>query len=93
MFDAGRRFFAERPDVSGEQLYAFMVSQAEAAGWEFGGTDRLASGRAVPARAHRGREGRVLHRPGQRPADAPPRRQRPGLPLDPRGSPGGPGAV
>jgi len=38
MFDAGRRFFAERPDVSGEQLYAFMVSQAEAAGWEFGGT-------------------------------------------------------
>jgi Xaa-Pro aminopeptidase len=38
MFDAGRRFFAERPDVTGEQLYAFMVSQAQAAGWEFGGT-------------------------------------------------------
>jgi Xaa-Pro aminopeptidase len=37
MFDAGRRFFAERPDLMGEQLYAFMVSQAQAAGWEFGG--------------------------------------------------------
>ncbi|MGD0239609.1 MAG: M24 family metallopeptidase [Streptosporangiaceae bacterium] len=37
-FDAGRRFFAERPDITGEQLFAFMVSQAEAAGWEFGGT-------------------------------------------------------
>ena len=38
MFDAGRRFFAARQDVTGEQLYACMVGQAEAAGWEFGGT-------------------------------------------------------
>ena len=38
MFDAGRRFFAAREDVTGEQLYAFMVRAAEAAGWEFGGT-------------------------------------------------------
>jgi Xaa-Pro aminopeptidase len=38
MFDAGRRFFAERPAVTGEQLFAFMAGQAEAAGWTFGGT-------------------------------------------------------
>jgi Xaa-Pro aminopeptidase len=38
MFDAGRRFFAERPEVTGEQLFAFMVGQAETAGWDFGGT-------------------------------------------------------
>jgi Xaa-Pro aminopeptidase len=38
MFDAGRTFFAEHPDITGEQLFAFMVGAAEAAGWEFGGT-------------------------------------------------------
>ena len=38
MFDRGRRFFEEHEDVSGEQLYAHMVSLAEEAGWEFGGS-------------------------------------------------------
>jgi Xaa-Pro aminopeptidase len=38
MFDAGRRFFEEHEDVSGEQLYAYMVGLAEEAGWEFGGS-------------------------------------------------------
>ena len=38
MFDAGRRFFESRPDVTGEQLYAHMVELAGGAGWEFGGS-------------------------------------------------------
>ena len=38
MFDRGRRFFEEHEDVSGEQLYAHMVSLAGEAGWEFGGS-------------------------------------------------------
>ena len=38
MFDAGRRFFESRPDVTGEQLYAHMVELARDAGWEFGGS-------------------------------------------------------
>jgi Xaa-Pro aminopeptidase len=37
-FDAGRRFFDEHEDVTGEQLYAHMVSLAKEAGWEFGGS-------------------------------------------------------
>jgi Xaa-Pro aminopeptidase len=38
IFDAGRRFFESRPDVTGEQLYAHMVELAGNAGWEFGGS-------------------------------------------------------
>ena len=38
MFHAGRRFFEAHEDVTGEQLYAYMVGLAEAAGWTFGGT-------------------------------------------------------
>src|SRR5580658_8910749 len=38
MFDAGRRFFEEEPQVTGEQLYAHMVGLARDAGWEFGGS-------------------------------------------------------
>jgi Xaa-Pro aminopeptidase len=37
IFNAGRRFFDARPDVTGEQLYAHMVELAGDAGWEFGG--------------------------------------------------------
>jgi Xaa-Pro aminopeptidase len=37
IFNAGRRFFESRPDVTGEQLYAHMVELASDAGWEFGG--------------------------------------------------------
>jgi Xaa-Pro aminopeptidase len=38
IFDAGRRFFESQPEVTGEQLYAHMVTLAEEAGWEFGGS-------------------------------------------------------
>jgi Xaa-Pro aminopeptidase len=38
IFDAGRRFFESRPDVTGEQLYTHMVELAGDAGWEFGGS-------------------------------------------------------
>jgi Xaa-Pro aminopeptidase len=34
---AGRDFFDQQPDVTGEQLYAHMVELAGQAGWEFGG--------------------------------------------------------
>jgi Xaa-Pro aminopeptidase len=37
IFNAGRRFFESRPDVTGEQLYAHMVELAGEDGWEFGG--------------------------------------------------------
>jgi len=38
MFDAGRRYFTEHPDITGAQLYAHMTGLARAAGWEFGGS-------------------------------------------------------
>jgi Metallopeptidase family M24 len=38
VFDAGRRFFEAHEDISGEQLYAHMVSLAADAGWTFGGS-------------------------------------------------------
>ena len=37
MFDAGRAYFEQHPDVTGEQLYAHMVELAREAGWTFGG--------------------------------------------------------
>lgn len=37
LFEAGRRHFAARPDITGEELYAEVVRLAEAAGWGFGG--------------------------------------------------------
>jgi Xaa-Pro aminopeptidase len=38
LFDAGRRFFDDNPEVTGEQLFAHVVELTEAAGWTFGGT-------------------------------------------------------
>jgi Xaa-Pro aminopeptidase len=38
MFDAGRTYFETHPDVTGEELYEHVVGNAEAAGWEWGGT-------------------------------------------------------
>jgi Xaa-Pro aminopeptidase len=38
LFDGGRRFFEQDPDITGEQLFSYVVGQAEQAGWEFGGT-------------------------------------------------------
>ncbi|EOD65548.1 M24 family metallopeptidase [Amycolatopsis vancoresmycina] len=37
VFDAGRAYFAARPDITGAELYAHMVELAREAGWEFGG--------------------------------------------------------
>ncbi|MFT3853449.1 MAG: M24 family metallopeptidase [Ilumatobacteraceae bacterium] len=36
VFDAGKRFFAEHPDLTGEQLYGHVVGLAEQAGWTYG---------------------------------------------------------
>ncbi|AHH96678.1 M24 family metallopeptidase [Kutzneria albida] len=37
VFDAGRAYFEQHPEVTGEQLYAQVRTLAEQAGWEFGG--------------------------------------------------------
>ncbi|NIJ33329.1 M24 family metallopeptidase [Sphingomonas oligoaromativorans] len=37
-FEAVKRHFLERPDISGADLYAFACRSAEQAGWRFGGT-------------------------------------------------------
>jgi Xaa-Pro aminopeptidase len=37
VFEAGRAYFETHPEVTGEELFAFVVGQARAAGWEFGG--------------------------------------------------------
>jgi Xaa-Pro aminopeptidase len=38
LFDAGRAHFESTPDITGEQLFGYMVDLAEQAGWEWGGT-------------------------------------------------------
>jgi Xaa-Pro aminopeptidase len=38
VFDAGREFFEQHDDVTGEQLFARVTELAGEAGWEFGGT-------------------------------------------------------
>jgi Xaa-Pro dipeptidase len=38
VWNAGRAFFDEHPDITGEQLFAHVVELSERAGWEFGGT-------------------------------------------------------
>jgi Xaa-Pro aminopeptidase len=38
VWHAGHEYFHTHPDVTGEQLYAWMVERSEQAGWEFGGT-------------------------------------------------------
>jgi Xaa-Pro aminopeptidase len=37
IFEAGRRFFAAQPDITGAQLHAEVARLARAAGWSFGG--------------------------------------------------------
>jgi Xaa-Pro aminopeptidase len=37
VFEAGRRYFAQTPDITGEQLYAHICALATDAGWEYGG--------------------------------------------------------
>jgi Xaa-Pro aminopeptidase len=38
IFAAGQRFFLDRPDVTGEQLYAYVCGLAADRGWEIGAT-------------------------------------------------------
>jgi Xaa-Pro aminopeptidase len=38
VFDAGRAHFEATPDITGEQLFAFMVAEGERHGWAWGGT-------------------------------------------------------
>lgn len=38
VFDAGRAHFDSSPDITGEQLFAFMAGEGERHGWEWGGT-------------------------------------------------------
>lgn len=38
VFDAGRAYFDATPDVTGEQLFDFMVAEGERHGYEWGGT-------------------------------------------------------
>jgi Xaa-Pro aminopeptidase len=38
LFDAGRAHFESTPDITGEQLFDFVVAQAEGRGWTWGGT-------------------------------------------------------
>ncbi len=37
LFAAGRRYFEERPQITGAELFAEVVRLTEKAGWEFGG--------------------------------------------------------
>jgi len=37
VFEAGRRHFQEHPDITGEQLFAYVRGLTADAGWEFGG--------------------------------------------------------
>ena len=38
VFDAGRAHFESSPDITGEQLFTFMVAEGQRHGWEWGGT-------------------------------------------------------
>jgi Xaa-Pro aminopeptidase len=38
LFDAGRQHFDTHPDITGAQLFDYVVELAEQAGWEWGGT-------------------------------------------------------
>ena len=87
IFNAGRRYFASHPDITGGQLYAEVARLTREAGWSFGNQTRRPPSRRVPAREDRRRRHRVLHHRGQHHADAPPRQGRPGVPLDPGDSP------
>jgi Xaa-Pro aminopeptidase len=37
VFDAGRSYFQQRPDITGEQLFAEVLRLTAQAGWEYGG--------------------------------------------------------
>jgi Xaa-Pro aminopeptidase len=37
LFDQGRAYFEQRPDITGEQLFAHVTELVRRAGWEYGG--------------------------------------------------------
>jgi hypothetical protein len=37
LFDAGRQYFRDHPDITGEQLFAEVLRLTAEAGWEYGG--------------------------------------------------------
>ena len=69
VFDAGRAHFESRPDITGEQLFAFMVARAKVR-LGVGRHDRGPPGRRVPPRACRRRRRLLAHHAWQRPTDA-----------------------
>ena len=83
IFDAGRRYFADHPDVTGAELYAEVDPAVRRGRMVVRQPPLRPPGRRVPARGDRRRGHRVLHRRGQRHAHAPPRPGRAGVPLDP----------
>ena len=92
IFRAGQEAFAADPDITGQQLHETVAALASQAGWTSGGWHAGSPGRGVPARDHRRRPDRVLHRAGQHHAAAPRRPGRAALPLDPGDPPDRPRA-
>jgi Xaa-Pro aminopeptidase len=58
LFDAGRAHFEATPDITGEQLFAYVVDLADKAGWEWGG--RIA-GHLVGEFPHEDKAGADVH--------------------------------
>jgi Xaa-Pro aminopeptidase len=58
LFDLGRAHFEQQPDITGEQLFGYIVDQAEQAGWEWGGE---IAGHIVGEFPHEGKEGDDVH--------------------------------
>jgi Xaa-Pro aminopeptidase len=58
MFDAGRAHFEAHPDITGGQLFDYVVGLAEQAGWEWGGT---IAGHTVGEFPHEDNEGDHVH--------------------------------
>jgi Xaa-Pro aminopeptidase len=58
LFDAGRDHFETHPDITGEQLFTYVVELAEQAGWEWGGT---IAGHLVGEFPHEDNEGDHMH--------------------------------
>ena len=87
LFADGRRYFEERPDITGDQLFGYVAAQAQARGWLFGGS---IAGHLVGEFPHEKIDGANVESyiaPGsQTPMRRTDRAGR-GLPLDPRDPP------
>jgi Xaa-Pro aminopeptidase len=58
IFDAGRRYFAARPAITGAELYAEVARLAATAGWSLGGTH---AGHLVGEFPHEKIDGAAIH--------------------------------